>query len=185
MNVNFNFLARRTWHLVDARKQVVGRLATQLSPILMGKHKPTYSNHVDGGDYIVVVNAAELTFTGRKQSDKGYRWHSGFPGGLRERSPEEMQEKGFHGELLRRAVWGMLPKNKLRKDRMSRLLIYPGPSHPHEEELRGKVPINQVDARVAEEFDVADLEDTSTLPRSMRVFEAVREHIADTMPTEK
>ncbi|KAK9916633.1 hypothetical protein WJX75_005148 [Coccomyxa subellipsoidea] len=115
--------------LVDAREQVVGRLASQLSTLLQGKDKPTYTPWKEEGDILIVTNAKHVVFTGQKWDQKLYRWHTGFPGGLKERTAK----KEFEGDptsILRRAVYGMLPKNKLRKERARKLRIYPGEEHP-------------------------------------------------------
>ena len=112
------------WILIDATNEVVGRLATRLAPILVGKHKPTFSPHLDHGDNVVVYNCQGLKFTGNKYTDKKYHWHTGYPGSLRSLSPQYFAErKGRPEEILLRAVNGMLPKNKLRKDRLSRLYL--------------------------------------------------------------
>ena len=102
--------------------KVVGRLASRISTILMGKHKPVFLPHKDNGDFVVVINAADVKFTGNKFKQKLYRWHTGYPGGLKEVSVKMMHQKKPN-ELLRRAVWGMLPKNKLRKVRARKLQV--------------------------------------------------------------
>lgn len=112
------------WLLIDATDQIVGRMATQLAPILMGKNKPTYSPHMDHGDNVVVINCQGMQFTGNKYDDKRYVWHTGYPGSQRSRSPKYFAEaKGDPEEILYRAVKGMLPKNNLRNDRMFRLTM--------------------------------------------------------------
>lgn len=123
--------AERRWVLIDAEGQVVGRVASRIANILRGKHRPTFVPHVDNGDFVVVVNAAKVRFTGKKLKDKVYYRHSGYPGGLKEIVAERQLEK--HPErVLRDAVWGMLPKNtSLSKRLLKKLKIYPGPSHPH------------------------------------------------------
>jgi len=118
------------WWLVNARRQRVGRLATQISFLLQGKYKPIYNPAVDCGDYVVVVNASEIEFTGRKWDRKYYRWHSGYPGGLKEVKAKDMWDR--HPErILEHAVFGMLPKNNLNRHRKSRLRIFMGPDHTH------------------------------------------------------
>jgi large subunit ribosomal protein L13 len=112
------------WILVDGAQQIVGRLATRITPVLTGKIKPTYSPHVDHGDCVVVINCQHLVFTGDKYEDKRYIWHTGYPGSQRQRSPRYFaEEKGRPEEVLFRAVRGMLPKNKLRNARMHRLTL--------------------------------------------------------------
>mmetsp|Transcript_8733 Transcript_8733/g.24086 ORF Transcript_8733/g.24086 Transcript_8733/m.24086 type:complete len:198 (+) Transcript_8733:10-603(+) len=124
----------RLWHLIDARAQVVGRLSSQIATLLMGKHKPTYVPRFDCGDHVVVINAKDVVFTGRKWDQKLYRHHTGWPGGLREVPAKRMLER--HAErIIGRAVRGMLPKNMLRKQRIMRLRVYPGVEHPHDAQL--------------------------------------------------
>ncbi|MEO2066407.1 MAG: 50S ribosomal protein L13 [Desulfurobacteriaceae bacterium] len=121
---------QRDWYLVDATGKTLGRLASEIAKILMGKHKPTYTPHVDGGDFVVVVNAEKIFVTGKKLDKKIYYKHTLYPGGLKETPLRKMlQEKPE--EVIRLAVRGMLPKNKLRDRRMKRLKVYAGPEHPH------------------------------------------------------
>ncbi|WP_456342591.1 50S ribosomal protein L13 [Thermovibrio sp.] len=121
---------QRDWYLVDATGKTLGRLASEIAKILMGKHKPTYTPHVDGGDFVVVVNAEKIHVTGKKLDKKIYYKHTLYPGGLKETPLRKMlQEKPE--EVIRLAVRGMLPKNKLRDRRMKRLKVYVGPEHPH------------------------------------------------------
>ncbi len=121
---------QREWYLVDATGKTLGRLASEIAKILMGKHKPTYTPHVDGGDFVVVVNAEKIHATGKKLDKKIYYKHTGYPGGLKETTLREMLQKKPE-EVIRLAVKGMLPKNKLRDRRMKRLKVYAGPEHPH------------------------------------------------------
>jgi large subunit ribosomal protein L13 len=123
---------RQRWHVIDAARGVsVGRLAAAIAPVLRGKHKPGFEPHRhEHGDNVVVVNADKLVFTGRTWKQKLYRHHSGFMGGLKERTAADVQRRKT-GEVLRRAVLGMLPKNKLRTTYIRRLWIYAGPEHPH------------------------------------------------------
>ena len=123
---------KQRWHLVDASQGVsVGRLAAAIAPVLRGKHKPGFEPHRhEHGDNVVVVNADRLVFTGKKWKQKLYRHHTGYMGGLKERTAADLQRRK-PGEVLRRAVLGMLPKNKLRTIFIRRLWIYPGPEHPH------------------------------------------------------
>jgi large subunit ribosomal protein L13 len=120
----------RKWFLVDASDQVVGRLASQIASILMGKGKSTYTDFLDTGDFVVVVNAEKVKLTGKKWDDKVYYSHSGYPGGLKEVSARRMLEK--HPErIVQFAVKGMLPKNKLGSRMLKRLKVYSGAEHPH------------------------------------------------------
>ncbi|TFJ88025.1 hypothetical protein NSK_000379 [Nannochloropsis salina CCMP1776] len=130
--------ARPQWHLVDAKDQVVGRLASQIASIIRGRHKPFYCPNADCGDYVVVVNARHVTLTGRKMKDKKYYWHTMHPGGLKSRTPEQLIERGQAEEILRHAVLGMLPKNKLRNHAIKKLRVFPEKYHIYEEQLRGK-----------------------------------------------
>lgn len=120
----------RTWYVVDAKGKTLGRLATEIAIRLKGKHKPSYAPHVDNGDYVVVVNADKFVVTGKKMSDKKYYSHSGFLGGLKEITLDKLLVKK-PTEPLQKAVYGMLPKNKLRKDMSVRLKLYVTESHPH------------------------------------------------------
>ena len=121
----------RDWYVVDAEGQVLGRLATQIADRLRGKGKPQYTPHVDTGDFVVVVNAEKIAVTGTKLDSKLYYRHSGYPGGLKQRPLREQLELR-PTEVLRRAVKGMLPRNKLARQQITKLKIYAGPDHPHE-----------------------------------------------------
>ena len=124
----------RNWHLVDVKGQILGRIATRIATLLMGKHKPSYTPHIESGDYVVVINAAEVAVTGKKKSDKLYHSHSGFPGGLSSASMERVQER-FPERIIAKAVYNMLPANRLRVKRMNRLKIYAGSEHQHQAQL--------------------------------------------------
>ena len=121
----------REWYLVDAEGKTLGRLATQIADTLRGKRKPEYTPHVDTGDFVVVVNAEKIQVTGNKLDQKRYYRHSGYPGGLRSRTLREQLERR-PTEVLRVAVKGMLPKNRLARQQITKLKIYAGPEHPHE-----------------------------------------------------
>ena len=120
----------RRWYVVDAEGQTLGRLATQIADTLRGKRKAEYTPHVDTGDFVVVVNAEKVAVTGSKLDQKRYYRHSGYPGGLRSRSLREELERR-PTEVLRRAVKGMLPRNRLGRAQLTKLKIYAGPEHPH------------------------------------------------------
>jgi large subunit ribosomal protein L13 len=120
----------RQWLLVDAEGQTLGRLATRIADTLRGKDKPQYTPHVDTGDFVVVVNAEKVAVTGNKLDDKMYHRHSGYPGGLRSRTLREQLERRPE-EVIRRAVKGMLPRNRLGRAQLRKLKIYAGPEHPH------------------------------------------------------
>jgi large subunit ribosomal protein L13 len=120
----------RNWLLVDANGQTLGRLATQIADALRGKRKPTYTPHVDTGDFVIVINAEKISVSGNKRQEKRYYRHSGYPGGLRSRTLEEMLNRRPE-EVIRLAVKGMLPRNRLARKQITKLKIYAGPEHPH------------------------------------------------------
>jgi len=120
----------RTWYVVDATDQTLGRLATRIASILKGKHKPIYTPHMDVGDFVIVVNADKVHVTGRKMEQKVYYRHSGYPGGLSEISLRDQLVK-HPTRVVERAVWGMLPKNALGRQMYRKLKVYAGPDHPH------------------------------------------------------
>ena len=121
----------REWLLVDAAGLTLGRLATQLATILRGKHKAEFTPHIDTGDFIVVVNAEKIVVTGNKRKEKVYYRHTGYPGGLRSRTLEEMLDRRPE-EVIRKAVRGMLPRTRLGRTQLLKMKIYAGPAHPHE-----------------------------------------------------
>ncbi len=120
----------RNWYLIDAEGQTLGRLATEIARVLRGKNKAQYTPHVDTGDFVVVVNADRVAVTGRKAEQKVYRRYSGYPGGLKETSYEQMMARK-PTEILRKAVYGMMPKTRLARQQFKKLKIYAGPEHPH------------------------------------------------------
>jgi len=122
---------QRDWLVVDAAGKTLGRLATQIADALRGKRKPQYTPHIDTGDFVVVVNAAKISVTGNKREQKLYYRHSGYPGGLRTRTLDEMLDKRPE-EVIRLAVRGMLPRNRLGRQQLRKLKVYAGPDHPHE-----------------------------------------------------
>ena len=120
----------RSWFVVDADDQVLGRMASEIAKILRGKHKPTFTAHSDTGDFVVVLNAEKVKLTGKKETDKRYRHHTGWVGGLRSVSAAELRAK--HPEdLVKKAVWGMMPKGPLGREMYSKLKVYVGTEHPH------------------------------------------------------
>ena len=119
------------WYLVNAEGRVLGRLASGVAKILKGKHKPTYTPHLDTGDFIIVVNAEKVSLTGKKLKDKIYYHHTGYPGGIKAVSAEKLLAKK-PAEMIRMAVKGMLPKNSLGRQMLRKLKVYAGPNHPHE-----------------------------------------------------
>ena len=121
---------RRDWFLVDGTDKILGRLAAEIALRLRGKHKPEFTPHVDTGDFVVVVNAEKVSVTGNKRADKRYYRHTGYPGGIKERSLEEMLRRRPE-EVIRHAVKGMLPRTRLGRKQLTKLKVYAGPEHPH------------------------------------------------------
>ena len=121
---------KREWYVVDAGEKILGRIATEIASRLRGKHKPEYTPHVDTGDHVIVINAAQVKVTGRKTSDKIYHRHSGYPGGLRSLSFERLQERA-PGRAIELAVKGMLPRGPLGRAMFRKLHVYPDSTHPH------------------------------------------------------
>ena len=120
----------RNWYIIDAEGVNLGRLATRVADVLRGKHKPTYTPHIDCGDYVIVVNASKVNLTGNKLNDKIYYNHSGYTGGLRERTAKEMREN-YLVEMIERAVKGMIPHTRLGRQVAKKLFVYEGAEHPH------------------------------------------------------
>jgi len=123
----------RNWILIDAEGVVVGRLASFIALRLRGKHRPDYTPHIDCGDKVVIINAGKVVFTGKKRSDKTYHWHTGYPGGLKERTADKILDGRFPERVMKKAVQRMLPKESpLARAQLSNLYIYAGSEHPHE-----------------------------------------------------
>jgi large subunit ribosomal protein L13 len=135
---------QRAWHVVDAEDLVLGRLATEVARVLRGKHKPIFAPHVDTGDHVIVVNAAKVVLTSDKADKKIAYRHSGYPGGLRETRYSDFMAKKPE-EVVRKAVKGMLPKNRLGRSMISKLKIYAGPTHPHA--AQNPAPLDLASAR--------------------------------------
>jgi len=123
--------AERNWVLINVDGKVLGKVAVEIASILRGKKKPVYTPHMDAGDFVVVVNAEKVALTGNKWSQKTYYHHSGYPGGIKGITAEKLLEKKPE-EIIRKAVWGMLPKNKLGRKLIKKLKVYAGSEHPHE-----------------------------------------------------
>lgn len=121
---------QREWHVIDAKGQTLGRLASEAAILLKGKHKPTFTPHIDGGDYVIVINAGEVELTGNKLNTKLYRKHSGWIGGLKTKTAKEMRDN-HPVKMVELAIHGMLPKNKLGADMYRKLYVYAGDAHPH------------------------------------------------------
>lgn len=126
---------KRQWHLLDAKNQILGRLATTVAHLLMGKNKPYFSPYLDTGDNVVVINAAKVVLSGKKENQKTYARHSGYPGGLKLKTAATIRAKSPQ-ELVRHAVVGMLPKTKLARLMLKKLSIYPGSEHPHKDKFK-------------------------------------------------
>ena len=124
----------REWHLIDATDQVLGKLATEVAQLLMGKHKPIFSRHLDTGDNVVVINAGKVKVTGNKMHQKTYYRHSGYPGGLKSVTLEKLMET-YPERVIEHAVRGMIPHNKLGNQIIKKLRVYAGPEHPHQSQI--------------------------------------------------
>lgn len=131
---------KRDWYVVDMEGQVVGRAATKIATILRGKHKPSYTPHIDCGDYIIIINADKLRFTGQKMDQKQYFSHSGYPGGQKVITPRQLLEKKPYA-VIEKAVKGMLPKNKLGRKMFKKMFVYAGAEHPHQAQQPKKLEI--------------------------------------------
>jgi large subunit ribosomal protein L13 len=117
--------------VIDATDMVVGRLAAQIAPILMGKHRPTYTPHIDTGDFVIIINAEKAVLTGRKEEQKIYHYHTGYPGGIKSEPAAKLRQRR-PTKMLEEAVWGMLPKNRLGRKQLKKLKVYAGGEHPHQ-----------------------------------------------------
>ncbi len=131
----------RKWYVIDAEGVTLGRLAVKVATLLKGKHKATFTPHVDCGDYVIVVNAEKVKLSGNKLMDKKYYNHSGYPGGLRERNAQTMIEK-YPEEMIERAVKGMLPKGRLGRAMSDKLFVYAGPDHKHQAQKPIEMKVN-------------------------------------------
>lgn len=133
----------RNWHVIDAENVILGRLAVQVANLLRGKHKPQFAPHVDTGDFVIVINASKIALSGSKRTDSMRYTHSGCPGGLRAVAIGELLERDPR-RAVERAVWGMLPKNKLSRQMLSKLKVYAGPEHPHAAQQPQPFEITQI-----------------------------------------
>jgi len=132
---------QKKWVLIDAEGLVVGRLASLVANRLRGKHKPTYTPHVDDGDNVIVINADKVRFTGRKYEDKKYYWHTGHPGGIKERTARQILEGRFPERVIEKAVERMIPRGPLGRRQMKNLRVYAGQDHPHEAQQPEKLDV--------------------------------------------
>ena len=133
----------RRWHVIDATDVVLGRLASHTAQLLRGKHKPVFAPHLDTGDFVIIINAAKVSLAGDKKTSKLAYRHSGFPGGLTATPIGELLQKDAR-KVVERAVWGMLPKNKLSRQQLRKLKVYAGPAHPHQAQKATPYEISQV-----------------------------------------
>jgi large subunit ribosomal protein L13 len=133
----------RAWHVIDADDVRLGHLAVQVATLLRGKHKPTYAPHVDGGDFVVVINAEKVSLSGKKRTDRMMHRHSGYPGGLTSTPVGEVLDKDAR-KVVEKAVWGMLPKNRLGRQIIKKLKVYSGPTHPHAAQKATPYELTQV-----------------------------------------
>jgi large subunit ribosomal protein L13 len=134
---------QREWHVIDATDVVLGRLAVQAATLLRGKHKPTYAPHIDTGDFVIIVNASKVALSGNKRDAKMAYHHSGYPGGLSATPIGELLAKRPR-KAIEKAVWGMLPKNRLSRQTLKKLKVYAGPDHPHQAQQPKPFEISQV-----------------------------------------
>ncbi len=132
----------KEWVVIDASDAVVGRLASQVAKIIMGKHKPTYTPHVDCGDNVILINTDKIKFTGKKWTNKEYIRHTGYPGGQRRITPRDLKERKSSTFILEKAVRGMLPKNRLGRKLFHNLYLYEGAEHPHEAQQPKKIELD-------------------------------------------
>ncbi|WP_370616158.1 50S ribosomal protein L13 [Mumia sp. Pv 4-285] len=133
----------RKWHVIDASDVVLGRLAVQTATLLRGKHKPTFAPHVDNGDFVIIVNADKVALSGNKREDKLAYRHSGYPGGLKQVAYGDLLDKDAR-KAVEKAVWGMLPKNRLSRAQLKKLKVYAGPEHPHAAQQPQTFDITQI-----------------------------------------
>jgi large subunit ribosomal protein L13 len=134
---------QREWHLIDATDVVLGRLAVQAATLLRGKHKPIYAPHMDTGDFVIIINAEKVALAGNKKTTKLAYRHSGYPGGLTATPIGQLLEKDAR-KVVEKAVWGMLPKNKLSRVQLRKLKVYSGPTHPHQAQQATPYEIKQI-----------------------------------------
>ncbi len=149
----------KDWHVIDAAGQPLGRVASEAARLIRGKHKPIFEPHLDVGDYVIVINAEKVELTGRKSETKRYYRHSGYPGGLKMRTFEEMRER-FPDRIIEQAVWGMLPSGPLGRQQIKHLKVYRGPNHPHHSQVTG--------SQRAQEARAANAELHQVKPRRLR-----------------
>ncbi len=135
------------WFVVDAEGVVLGRLASIIAKILRGKHKPIFTPHIDTGDNVIVVNADKVRLTGKKYTDKVYYWHTGYPGGIKQRTAAQLLEGRYPERVVRKAVERMVPRNTLGRDQMRKLKVYAGPDHPHAAQMPEALDIGAMNSK--------------------------------------
>ena len=152
MNINKTFSIKpvdikKKWLLIDADGVVLGRLASIIAKYLRGKHKPSYTPHMDMGDNVIIVNAQKVELTGNKREDKTYYWHTGYPGGIKSRRAADILDGKFPERVLMKAVKRMLPKGPLAKRQLTNLRVYSGSSHPHEAQDPTKIDVKNINSK--------------------------------------
>mgnify|MGYP003383578285 CR=1 FL=1 len=137
----------RAWHVIDATDVVLGRLASQTAILLRGKHKPTFAPHVDTGDFVIIINAEKVVFTGKKREDKIFYWHTGWIGGIKERSMAQILDGRFPERVLEKAIERMIPRGPLGRRQMKNLKVYAGTNHPHEAQQPVTLDVGSLNAK--------------------------------------
>ncbi len=137
----------KKWFVIDAQDLVLGRLAALVASRLRGKHKPTYTPHVDCGDHIIIINAEKIALTGNKVSDKKYYWHTGYPGGIKERTADAFLNSRFPERVLQKAITRMIPRSPLGRTQLKNLRIYAGAAHPHEAQNPTVLDVNALNSK--------------------------------------
>jgi large subunit ribosomal protein L13 len=159
-----------TWYVIAATEMVVGRLAAQIAPILMGKHRPTYTPHIDTGDYVIVTNVEKVVFTGNKWQQKMYQWYTGHPGGQKEEAAWKLHQR-HPDRILRLAIQRMMPKSKMGRHMMAKLKLYSGPQHPHQ--AQAPIPLEALSGRPTPSGAIYRAEPAPKAPRTPRDTKAV------------
>ena len=154
-----------SWYVIDATDMVVGRLAAQIAPILMGKHRPTYTPHIDTGDFVIVTNVEKVVFTGNKWQQKMYQWYTGHPGGQKEEAAWKLHQR-HPDRILQLAIQRMMPKSKMGRHMMAKLKLYAGPQHPHQ--AQAPIPLEALSGRPASSGAIYRPEPTPKAPKPAR-----------------
>ena len=154
-----------SWYVIDATDMVVGRLAAHIAPILMGKHRPTYTAYIDTGDYVIVTNVEKVVFTGNKWRQKVYQWYTGHPGGQKEEAAWKLHQR-HPDRILQLAIQRMMPKNKIGRHMMSKLKLYVGPTHPHQ--AQAPIPLEALSGRPTPSGAIYRVEPAAKAPKAPR-----------------